>query len=232
MYKERRNHRAEVLNDIEAELDIIRRKMTSNGVDSILWKCKSGFKNSFSSKETWLMLRETYDECSWTRGVWFSKATPKFAFITWLAMLDRLSTMERVAKWSQGIDTTCVLCQAATESRSHLFFECSYSTQLWSHLTLGILRSNYSCSWDYIVALISGNSISKLSMFCVRYSFQAALYAIWRERNKVRHGKKLLPITVLMKLVEKGVRNRLSLMRKNKGRRLEGALQYWFETRV
>ena len=43
------------------------------------------------------------------------------------------------------------------------------------------------------------------------------MYAIWRERNKVKHREQALPIPILMKLTEKGVRNKLSLMRNKKG---------------
>lgn len=91
-------------------------------MDVTLWRRKSGFKVVFSTNETWMLLRESYVQCSWARGIWFSMATPKFTFITWLAMLDRLSTMDRVSKWNQGVDTTCVLCNDATETRNHLFF--------------------------------------------------------------------------------------------------------------
>lgn len=97
---------------------------------------------------------------------------------------------------------------------------------------MGILRNAYTDKWDNLVALISGNGSSKISMFCIRYSFQASIYAIWRERNKVRHGEKLLPISILIKLVEKGVRNKLSLVRSKRRRSMDGALQYWFATRV
>lgn len=37
--------------------------------------------------------------------------------------------------------------------------------------------------------------------------------ALWRERNKVKHGDKLLPMIMLKKLLDKGVRNKLSLLR-------------------
>ena len=78
----------EILNSIEAELSMIKRKLRSNVEDGNLWRRKSGFKQKFSTHETWMLLRETGSHCGWARGVWFSQATPKFAFLTWLAMLD------------------------------------------------------------------------------------------------------------------------------------------------
>lgn len=74
------------------------------------------------------MLHIVYPQNRWACGIWFSNATPKYAYMSWLAMLDRLSTTDRVVKWSKGVDDTCVLCKNAMESRNHLFFECSYSS--------------------------------------------------------------------------------------------------------
>lgn len=87
-----------------------------------MWLSGTKYKDKFSTHDTWMMLRESNQKCAWAKGIWFSQATPKFAFVIWLAMLDRLSTMERVSRWNQGIDTTCVLCKAASETREHLFF--------------------------------------------------------------------------------------------------------------
>lgn len=45
----------------------------------------------------------------------------------------------------------------------------------------------------------------------MRYSFQAAVYAIWRERNMIKHGEKATSIIIPQKLVDKGIRNKLSM---------------------
>lgn len=230
--RRKRRHRNVVLNDIEAELRLVEERMKPDVEDVNKWKGKMGFKECFSTNETWMLIRESYGQCSWAKGVWFSKATPKFSFIAWLALLNRLATMDRVSKWSLGADTICVLCKTATETRTHLFFECAYSSQLWKHLTFGFLRGAYSNVWSDVIALISDNSKGIKNTFCVRYSFQAAVYGIWRERNRVRHGENLMPIAMLQKLVEKGIRNKLSLVSMQKGRGLADGLQFWFGSRV
>lgn len=43
---------------------------------------------------------------------------------------------------------------------------------------------------------------------------------------------KQLPMDVVKKLIDKGVRNKLSLMRWKGGKGMEDSLQYWFNTRV
>lgn len=158
--------------------------------DTSLWRRGSGYKDNFSTYETWCLIRETKSEQSWACGVWFSNATPKFAFIIWLAMLNRMSTLDRVAQWSQGVDTTCLLCKNDVETRNHLFFACSYSSQVWEHLTKGMMGEDYTNDWSEIVQMISEVSMDRKRLFCLRYSFQVTLYMIWRERNKLKHGDK------------------------------------------
>ena len=66
----------------------------------------------------------------------------------------------------------------------------------------------------------------------VRDMLSKSLFTIWRERNKIKHGERPLPMAVVKKLMDKGVRNKLSLMRLKGGKGTEDALQYWFSTRV
>ncbi|KAL0675138.1 hypothetical protein Bca4012_003119 [Brassica carinata] len=130
------------------------------------------------------------------------------------------------------VDVTCALCKNAAESRSHLFFECSYSSQIWENLMLDILRGSYTTDWNAIVALLKQSDRDKKRSFCLRYGFQTIIYVIWRERNKITHGESPLPMNAVKKLIDKGVRNKLSLLRSRGGKGTESALQYWFSTRT
>ena len=229
--RRKRRHRSYILQGIEGIIDSVRSNIQCGSEDVSVWKRRSGFRGIFSTNETWMMIRETKVQCDWSRGVWFSKATPKFAFITWLAMRDRLSTMDMVMKWSQRVDAECVLCKSAIETRNHLFFECSYASQLWEYLVKGILLSSYTINWSSLVRIVTGRRLDRKGMFCIRYAFQAAIYVIWRERNRIRHGENPMSISILQKLTEKGIRNKLSLMSTREGKGMETALQFWFQTR-
>lgn len=230
--RRRRRHRIQLLNDIEDDLVKTREKMDSLVDDICLWKRESGFKKYFSTSETWRLLRDRKLKLAWTRVVWFSNATPKHAFIAWLANLNRLSTLDRVSKWSQGVDVTCVLCKNEKESRNHLFFECSYTSQVWEFLTKGILTTSYSKTWDVIIQILSDGKMEKKRLFCLRYAFQITIYTFWRERNRLRHGEKLVPMEALKKLIDKGIRNKLSLLRRKGIRNMREALTFWFQTRT
>lgn len=82
-------------------------------------------------------------------------------------MLGRISTMDRVSRWSQGVHTTCVLCKTTSESRSHLFFECTFTSQIWEQLTKGILQSSYTTDWAEIGMMITDSRMEKKKFFCV-----------------------------------------------------------------
>ena len=141
--------------------------------------------------------------------------------------------MDRIARWNLGVDVSCVLCKNACENRGHLFFECFYSVQIWESLARGIMGSSFSSSWSVIMNLIEvGGNMGKKKLFCLRYAFQTAMYAVWRERNKVKHGENLIPVNVLKKLAGKGVRNKLSLLRSKGVKGMEDALQFWFGTHL
>ena len=234
LYNQRRKkrHRRHILNDIEKEMGVVKEKLRSEMEDVDMWRWRSGYKSNFSTSETWQQTREVGSPCAWGKSIWFSQASPKFDFMTWIAMRGRLATMDRISGWSQGVDTTCVLCKAASETRNHLFFECSFSSQIWEKLVKGILGRSYSNQWNIIVRLISAPKVEKRKRFCLRYAFQVALYTLWWERNKRRHGDTPVPPQTLTKLIDKSIRNKLSLLQKKKMKGMECILQYWFGTRM
>lgn len=74
--------------------------------------------------------------------------------------------------------------------------------------------------------------MGKITTFCIRYSVQVAVYSLWRERNRLRHGEKPISITMMKKFMYKEVKNKLSLLSMQRRKEMEGSLQYWFGTRV
>lgn len=63
------------------------------GQDVVLWKHSDGeYKPYFSSAKTWEQLREKRSNVFWSKGIWFPQGVPRFSFIVWLAVRNRLST--------------------------------------------------------------------------------------------------------------------------------------------
>ena len=203
----RRRHRVRILNEIEDEIDKLRSGSAQDMDDVPLWRSADDkYGATFSSKKTWMRLRVRREVCTWSRGVWFSQATPKYSFMTWIAMRNRMHTGDKMQAWNALINTECVLCHEVQETCQHLFFSCPYSLAVWECLVRGILKEKFTAVWDDIVEIISGSAYPATEMFLLRYSFQAALHNIWWERNARRHGEEPKDARLLSKLVDKTIR--------------------------
>ncbi|KAG7579708.1 Reverse transcriptase domain [Arabidopsis thaliana x Arabidopsis arenosa] len=228
----RRRHRLQILNTIEEELDSLRHRASPIGKDIHLWKRKNdSYKCKFSSQETWHLIREQNPVCEWYKAVWFPYSTPKYAFITWLAFQNRLATGDRLLRWNADANGHCVLCGDGVETRNHLFFSCSYSSQVWTALTRGVMAHNFTTSWVSLLPIITASFTSRYQSFVTRYVFQLTIHSIWRERNGRRHGDTPIPATKLTSIIDKSVRNRLSTMATSGSSNYEGILRFWFHTR-
>jgi len=63
-------------------------------VDKPFWTLSR--RGVFVSAETWEHMRQKKQEVNWWSVVWFPQAIPKQSFILWLAILNRLTTGERL----------------------------------------------------------------------------------------------------------------------------------------
>ncbi|XP_013617494.1 PREDICTED: uncharacterized protein LOC106324013 [Brassica oleracea var. oleracea] len=72
------------------------------GGDRVLLKHGDGdYKPWFSSSRTWDQLRVHHNAVEWSKVTWFSEAIPRFSFIAWLAVRNRLSTGDRTRAWGR-----------------------------------------------------------------------------------------------------------------------------------
>ncbi|KAG7572884.1 Reverse transcriptase zinc-binding domain [Arabidopsis suecica] len=228
--RRRRRHRDDLLMQIENTLHLQWEKRREEP-DKQLWKGAKKYITKFSTKDTWNHLRTTSNPVDWHRGVWFSHGTPKFSFCVWLAVHNRLSTGDRMLQWNVGASGQCVLCNNTTETRDHLFFECGYSAAIWTELAKNIFGPRFSTNWQANLDFISENHL-RVKGFLLRYVFQAAVHALWRERNGRVHGEDLNSSSRLIIWIDKHIRNQLSMIRLSGDKRYECGLQLWFASRI
>jgi hypothetical protein len=74
---------------------------------------------TFSIANAWDQLRAKKPTVTWWRIIWFSKAIPRFAFITWLAMRNQLKT-PRVAHRLEKLQRDILWGSIGEEKRFHL----------------------------------------------------------------------------------------------------------------
>ncbi|XP_019225247.1 PREDICTED: uncharacterized protein LOC109206839 [Nicotiana attenuata] len=139
---------------------------------------------TYSISSMYNQLRGDFTNKSWKRLICNSKGCPKWIFIMYLALQERLSTKDRMSKWGIQVEQTCPLCEQEMESHQHLFFSCKYSTEIWSKILtwLGITRQVYS--WKDEVEWATRNITGKgAKTELYRLSVAGAIYHVWIERN-------------------------------------------------
>ena len=149
----RRRHRVAVLNDIENQIQNMKERGLTGRDDVKLWKRGDKYTSTFSSKETWKLSRVPQQKVNWSSGIWFSFNTPKYSFIAWLAILNRLATGDMIQQWNTQHTSFCVFCNDLMESRDHLFFVCKFSEEVWKGLTQKLLAMRYTCQWDQVIPM-------------------------------------------------------------------------------
>ncbi|KAL0446510.1 UNVERIFIED_CONTAM: hypothetical protein Slati_1778900 [Sesamum latifolium] len=124
----------------------------------------------------------------WPKVAWFSLLLgslkiPRNNFILWLAILNRLSTLDK--PWVQHLDDACVLCVGGqSETYSHLFFRCRFSHQclMLIRRQVRLLWPNrgWDCDITWAAQKWRGKHVVNASY---RSLLASLLYHIWQERN-------------------------------------------------
>ncbi|KAL0288907.1 UNVERIFIED_CONTAM: hypothetical protein Sangu_2636900 [Sesamum angustifolium] len=111
----------------------------SEGQDRISWKSNDG---SFKTSTAYDLFRQRVQGCLvFTFGRSFQD--PKNNFILWLAIMGKLSTLDK--PWLHHTDSNCILCtDGAPETHDHLFFTCSFSRRC-----LTIIRQQIPFLWPH-----------------------------------------------------------------------------------
>ncbi|KAG7532469.1 Zinc finger PMZ-type [Arabidopsis thaliana x Arabidopsis arenosa] len=203
----------------------------SSSSDKAMWAVNGLPCRSFSSKDVWNSIRDSRDLCSWAPLVWHKAVIPKHATTTWIFILNRNPTLDRMASWGYDIERDCLLCGLAQETRNHLFFECSFSAQVWSLITqkLGILSP--PTIWDQVLLWLPNALPTKYSKLAVLHGWQGVIYELWRERNRRYHdGLTLLPSTVA-NLVISTIENKCTALHQLGSKSALPILQCWMRTR-
>lgn len=212
--------------------------LTSDSDDYFLWRTSADVApTQFSAARTWEALHPATAPVPWYRSVWFQSGIPKHAFHSWVTVLGRLPTRDRLLRWGMTVPATCLLCGTDDESRDHLYFTCSYSRTVWDSL---FTQRNFNQPYTFNEVIRWAHYSTppgKLRIIC-KLIMQATFYAIWNERNKRLHtsvARDTILITreiqVILKAklygMDQNVRNinRITSSQRNAGERY---LHLWF----
>ncbi|XP_048634095.1 uncharacterized protein LOC125608177 [Brassica napus] len=195
--------------------------------DVVLWKnSSSDYREWFSAVDTWHLIRHTRPTQEWSKVIWFPQGVPRFSFITWLAVKNRLSTGDRMRTW--GHTQGCIFCGEPNETRDHLFFACPYTFTVWIEVVGTLLGRDPDPYWENTLDHLTHHRFDFLTSILIRLVFQVTIYMVWRERNDRKHMKNPRQASQLAKVIDKPVRNRITSTKYTQKPRLRGLLQLWF----
>lgn len=70
----------------------------------------------------------------WHQTVWNKGGIPRQSFLSWLLVLNRYPTRDKMIGWGLATSPLCLLCNVQAKSRDHLFFDCFYTWEILSSL--------------------------------------------------------------------------------------------------
>jgi hypothetical protein len=150
--------------------------------DTCIWQGNSSGR--FTIDSAWDLLREARPKDTKYHLIWFPGHTPRHAFILWIASMDRLYTMDRLLSHRIINSSTCILCGQHTETHDHLFFQCTYSAEVWGSLSAKTLFSWPSTTWQSLLQWAASTFRKKVFTHILsRLVLSTAVYYLWYERN-------------------------------------------------
>lgn len=195
--------------------------------DHYEWVLNDTTTKWYSIGDVYRKLRnEEEEEVPWAKIVWISAGIQKHGFLTWLFVLNRCPTRDRLLSWGLQTDSVCLLCNAAAESRDHLFFRCPYTWDLWQIIAAkcGLISER---DWnDSILQLqqLQGNRLRKRLTYI---GWLAAIYWSWNERNNRLHCKQLKTVDSLFRVLDRQIRDKILSMRQSTPINSSRLMQMW-----
>ncbi|GJU52577.1 retrovirus-related pol polyprotein from transposon TNT 1-94 [Tanacetum coccineum] len=201
-----------------------------NSHDLLEWRNKDGLGCSFSAHTVWNIIRTRGSKVRWYDVVWFSCCSPSHAVHLWLVIRRRLKTQDLLRHWDNVnyLHMTCSLCESQPDSHEHLFFECSFSQQVWNQVkgVAGLASSNASI-YDTIDDIIPFAARKTSKSINAKLVVAATSYFIWQERNGWLFKNKKRTVNQVVDCIMNTVRLKLMSCRLKKSRSACDIVKAW-----
>ncbi|XP_039042882.1 uncharacterized protein LOC120181927 [Hibiscus syriacus] len=147
--------------------------------------CSNSNWDQIKASWIWDRIRIRGEKVCWHCLVWFPGLVPKFSLITWMAILDRLPTNDRLARFGIATDGVCGLCSSGLETRNHIFSECTFANETWCAILLLCGLNQTSLGWNDLLQWLLLNLKGKsLMVHMLMLAWIGFIYCIWEERNR------------------------------------------------
>jgi hypothetical protein len=121
--------------------------------------------------------------------VWHSKSIPPIIkTFTWRLIRRALATAERASRYSTNGNSTCDKCNMI-ETDSHLFFHCTFPTQVWLSSNPSLNKASLPQENDGIQHILQ-MIITDVTPELLLCKFLITLWYIWKSRNDYHFRRK------------------------------------------
>ena len=197
--------------------------------DEYEWTIEGKVWLKYQTGTIYKLLKNHAQTVPWKGAIWNSGGVPRHSFHAWLVTLNRLPTRDRLLSWGLAVPATCLLCNQGDESRDHLFFSCSFSSELWIHharRTETTPSTGWNDSLNRMQSLPGRPWRRKLQLIV----WQAVIYSIWQERNARLHRNTAKTITTISSILDRTIRNKIHGFRDSNPIGASQMIQLWFAT--
>ncbi|KAL0295420.1 UNVERIFIED_CONTAM: putative ribonuclease H protein [Sesamum radiatum] len=179
------------------------RRQQNSPRDSILWR-----GGGFSTKAVYDIFRNHGPKVGWYSLLLGPCKIPRYSFVLWMAILDKLSTMDK--PWLSHLGGVCVLCGREMETHEHLFFRCNYSRQC-IRILKGTVRFTWpNRAWAVDIAWASKRWNGRhIVQAAYRALLAAIVYHIWQERNRRVFQQSMRPSSTIARIVVDEMRQKI-----------------------
>lgn len=191
------------------------------------WEINGSIYETYQTGVLYDYLRQPMPDMPWTSLVWISRGVPRHSFHSWLVIQNRLPTRDRLLSWGLQTDDRCLLCNAAQETRDHIFFSCTFSFDLWLKVTrrLDLLPQR---SWDDTIMQMTSLPPPQWKRNLDLQAWQSTMHWLWNERNTRMHASTFRSTDCLFRLLDQQLRNKLQSFRDSNPTKSSLMMQSWF----
>ncbi|XP_019228498.1 PREDICTED: uncharacterized protein LOC109209643 [Nicotiana attenuata] len=173
---------------IEAKKEVIQMNSMHGSVISTLADLVK--QGRFQIQKAYVQLMPQLPKVSWKSIHLHTQIHPRFKFHLWLAIHQRIATVDRLLKFGIHVPPDCVFCAGTMETLDHLYFECPHTRLLWDRILKWLGTTRIIGSWQDEIAWISSIAKGKNEKAEITTAaFAMVVYCIWRERNSIRFQK-------------------------------------------
>ena len=143
-------------------------------------------------------------------------------------MLDRCPTKDRMAAWGLDVDRSCILCNAASESRDHLFFNCPYTWDIWeSFMSRSPIPPPPLPNWHDVLSAMRATTPLGPWRLLTLLTWQATIYFCWSERNSRLHRSAFRHRDLIKKDIDRVIRQKIAATRYSNPNLSSSLFQAW-----